>query len=37
MLENKGMDFIRDTMEGILNSTNAQFVAVGEGEQTYEE
>jgi len=35
-VKNKGLDFVKDTMENILNTTDAQFVAVGEGETEYE-
>ena len=37
MVKNKGLDLVKSTMENILNTTNAQFVAVGEGEREYED
>ena len=37
MVKNKGFDIVKATMENILNSTNAQFVGVGEGDREYED
>ena len=37
LVKAKGLDMIKDTLENILNTTDAQFVAVGEGEREYED
>ena len=37
MVKNKGLDVVKATMEKIITSTDAQFVAVGEGEKEYED
>ena len=37
MVKNKGFDIIKETLENILNTTDAQFVGVGEGERQYED
>lgn len=37
MVKNKGLDLVKNIMENILNTTDAQFVAVGEGEKEYED
>ena len=37
MVQNKGFDIVKATLENILNTTDAQFVGVGEGEKQYED
>ena len=37
MVKNKGFDIVKATIENILNTTDAQFVGVGEGERQYED
>ena len=37
LVQNKGLDFVRDTIEGVLNSTDAQLVAIGTGDKQYED
>ena len=37
LVKNKGLDLVRSVLENVLNSTDAQFVAVGEGEREYED
>ena len=37
LVKAKGLDMVKDTLEKIITTTNAQFVAVGEGEREYED
>ena len=37
LVQNKGLDMVKATLEEILNTTDAQFVGVGEGERQYED
>ena len=37
LVKNKGLDLVKSVLENVLNCTDAQFVAVGEGEKEYED
>jgi starch synthase len=37
LVKAKGLDMVKDTLERIIATTDAQFVAVGEGEREYED
>ena len=37
LVKAKGLDMVKDTLESIIATTDAQFVAVGEGEREYED